>query len=716
VRGGRILVRAFLYVAIVGGGASAAFLPAHADGAVAPGVPTRVVASDATGSSLDVSWSAPVSDGGAAISDYTIQYREVGQLSWSTYAHTASTATTATVTGLSAMSTYVFRVAAKNTAGTGGWNGQESTIDAGAYDSCAVMANGSARCWGKNDVGQLGNNSTTNSSVPVPVWGITGLSPETTAVSVSTGGSHSCAVMADGTVQCWGANFSGQLGNNSTTSSSSPVLVSGISGLTPETTAVSVSTGAYNSCAVMGNGAAECWGNNMGGQLGNNSSTDSLVPVPVQDITGLTPETTAVSVSTSLYHSCAVMANGSVTCWGNNGSGQLGNNSAISSPIPVLAQNITGLIPASTAVIVSTGSFHTCALMGDSTVQCWGANSYGQLGTSSTTSSLIPVLVSGISGLTPEATAINVSTGDSHTCVVMVNGSAQCWGYNSNGQLGNNSTTNSLAPGPVSGITGFASATTAVNVSAGFEHSCAVMADGTATCWGRQRYGELGNNSINTSTVPVHVSNIDGSSNETRVANGTTTGRTLLAAPGTPGRPVIGTRSTTSIAISWAAAAANGSAITSYIVEYSTNTGEWKTISRADPTTLAETVTGLTTGGSYRFRVSAVSDGGTGAPSVVSLAALAARAPGAPGSVSAKSTKVAGQIKVTWKKAALNGAPSASYKVSWLVAGKWTTPVTATGSTYTITKLRPGTYSVKVIATTVEGSTSAIKAGIKLLQ
>ena len=126
------------------------------------------------------------------------------------------------------------------------------------------------------------------------------------------------------------------------------------------------------------------------------------------------------------------------------------------------------------------------------------------------------------------------------------------------------------------------------------------------------------------------------------------------------------------------------------------------------------TVTGLVKGDSYTFRVSAVSAGGTGAPSVVSTPALAASAPGAPESVTGRATKVAGQIAVTWTAAALNGAPRATYKVSWLVGRNWTTPVTATGLAYTITKLKPGTYSVKVTATTVEGSASTTKAGLVL--
>ena len=185
--------------------------------------------------------------------------------------------------------------------------------------------------------------------------------------------------------------------------------------------------------------------------------------------------------------------------------------------------------------------------------------------------------------------------------------------------------------------------------------------------------------------------------------------------PGAPGRPVIGTRTTTSIAILWAAAAANSSPITNYVVEYRRGTGAWRTFTRPTPSSaLSVTVTGLIKGETYTFRVSAVSAGGTGPTSLASAAGLAASDPGAPESVTGKATKVAGEIAVTWTAADLNGAPSATYKVSWLVGDKWTTPVTATGLAYTITKLKPDTYSVRVTATTVEGSATATKTGIVL--
>ncbi len=619
--GVRALVRAILGVAIVATGVSGAILPAHADPAVAPGVPTRVVTSSATPTSLDVSWMTPANDGGAAISDYTVEYRKVGELAWTTVTHTASAATSITVTGLNSDSSYHFRVAAVNSVGTGPWSGQESTIAAGGAHSCAVMADGTAQCWGRNGSGRLGDNTTTNSPVPVPVSGITGLTPATTAVSVSAGAAHSCAVMADGTAQCWGSNVFGQLGDNTTTNSPVPVSVSGIDGLTAATTAVSVSTGGNYSCALMADGTAQCWGSNSYGQLGDNTTTNSPVPVSVSGLTGLTPATTAVSVSTGYAHACALMADGTAQCWGFNTNGQLGDNSTTDSPVPVSVSGITGLTPASTAVSVSSGGNFSCALMADGTAQCWGSNSYGQLGDNSTTDSFVPVSVSGLTGLTPASTAMSVSTGGAHSCALMADGTAQCWGGNGDGELGDNSTTSSPVPVSVSGLIGAAAASTAVSVSAGNYHSCAVMADGTAQCWGDNWAGQLGDNSTTERPVPVPVSDITGSTPSTSLRLATSYGSTLAAArppertqPTRPTQLIVTGRDADWIAIRWGVPADNGGKhIDRYRVNYRPKgSPSWTGFAIVPYSQLHLRVKGLRAGVTYEFQVRAHNANGLG--------------------------------------------------------------------------------------------------------
>ena len=623
MRGVQVLVRAVLGVSIVAAGVSGAVLPAHAQPAVAPGVPTWVVTSNPSSTSIDVAWTAPASDGGAAISDYAIEYRQIGGLAWTAFAHTASTATSITAKGLNSNSSYQFRVAAKNSASRGPWSGPGAAIAVGDYHACAVLADGTVTCWGYGFFGQLGDNLTTDSLVPVQVSNITGSTPALTAVSVSSGGQHSCAVMADGTVTCWGYNGYGQLGNKSNTSSLVPVPVWNITGSTPASIAVSVSTGEYFSCAVMADGSARCWGYNGFGQLGNNTITDSNIPVQVFGITARTPGSPAVSVSAGRNQACAVMADGAATCWGSNNTGQLGDNTTDDSFVPVLVWGLDGTDAGSSAVSVSAGDYQSCAVLADGTVTCWGDNSYGQLGNNSDISSSAPVPVSGITGLTPESTAVSVSTGMFHTCAVMATGTAACWGRDDAGQLGDNTSTDIVmpVPVPVSGIDGLTPATTADNVNVRAYQSCAVKADGTATCWGSDSNGQLGNNDIHSSPVPVQVWILDGSTPATSLRQVSSFGRTLAALPH-PSRPtqlVVTGRDADSIAISWGVSISNGGKhIDLYRVSYRPKgSHSWTAFAIVPYSQLHLRVRGLRAGVTYEFQVRAHNADGLGNPSRV---------------------------------------------------------------------------------------------------
>ena len=301
--------------------------------------------------------------------------------------------------------------------------------------ACATLADGTVQCWGSNGDGQLADGTTIYRLTPVLVSGIT------TATSVSAGGSmsgsHTCAMLADGTVQSWGYNGNGQLGDGTTTDRLTPVLVSGI------TTATSVSAGGGHTCATLADGTVQCWGYNDKGQLGDGTTTHRPTPVLVSGIT------TATSVSTGGAHTCAMLADGTVQCWGYNLDGRLGDGTKTNRLTPVLVSGIT------TATSVSAGGSHNCAMLADGTVQCWGVNVNGQLGDGTTTSSNIPVQVSNIT------TATSVSAGYDFNCATLAGDTVQCWGYNDKGQLGNNATAISNIPVQVLGIT------TTTSVSAG---------------------------------------------------------------------------------------------------------------------------------------------------------------------------------------------------------------------------------------------------------
>jgi alpha-tubulin suppressor-like RCC1 family protein len=204
----------------------------------------------------------------------------------------------------------------------------------------------------------VGYGTYASSRIPVPVTGIS------TATAVATRGYHTCALLASGAVQCWGYNAWGQLGNGTTTNSNTPVTVKGISNAT------AVATGLDFSCALLASGAIQCWGRGAVGELGNGSAEDSSVPVSVAGIS------TAVAITGGGYHACAVLSSGSAQCWGYNNYGQLGNGST-TAPESYTPVRVSGV---SAPVELVAGIVHTCALLSDGAMRCWGGDSEGQLG------------------------------------------------------------------------------------------------------------------------------------------------------------------------------------------------------------------------------------------------------------------------------------------------------------------------------------------------
>jgi alpha-tubulin suppressor-like RCC1 family protein len=382
--------------------------------------------------------------------------------------------------------------------GGGGSGAHADQIAAGGIHTCGLLTGGGIDCWGSSGAGALGNGTTTGpetcgqpntsefcSAIPIPVIGIN------SATAITAAFDYSCALLASRTVDCWGLNRQGELGNGATEGSSIPVAVSGI------TSATAIAAGEQHACAVLADGSIDCWGLNRGGELGNGTTQDSSTPVPVSGITN------ATAITAGVEHTCALLANHRVDCWGVGSVGQLGNGTTTgpencgllsesearsTRPVPV-----TGI---TNATAITAGADDTCALLADGTVDCWGFNEYGQLGNGTITDTSIPVAVSGISN----ATAI--AAGAFHTCTLLVDGRLECWGHNHSGELGNGTTADSSTPVAVSGIN------TATAVSAGLGHSCAVLSSGSLDCWGYNLFGQLGNGTTTNSDVPVPVSGL----------------------------------------------------------------------------------------------------------------------------------------------------------------------------------------------------------------
>lgn len=353
-----------------------------------------------------------------------------------------------------------------------------TAISAGGAHTCALLSGGAVNCWGKNDEGQLGDGTTTNSTSPVLVSGIT------TATAISAGGSHTCALLSSGKVQCWGENSSGQLGNNNatTTPQTTPVtvVVDDGAGTTTDLSGVSsLSAGGTHTCAMLSTiGQLKCWGENKFGQVGNGERPISKKPIAVPGITD------AVAVGAGQRSTC-VLQSGTVLCLGDNEFGQLGNGTNLATSTPSSVGGISG------ATGLTVGRLHACAIVtiaGD--LKCWGANGQGQLGDNSgANSTTTSVSVKLADGSGPLLNAKSVSAGQNHTCAVLDNRSVLCWGEGLLGQLGNGDGSDKSLPFVVDGLSSDI-------VSSGRSHTCSLSSTigsvGSVLCWGNNDSGQLG--------------------------------------------------------------------------------------------------------------------------------------------------------------------------------------------------------------------------------
>lgn len=348
----------------------------------------------------------------------------------------------------------------------------------GSNATCAVLADGTARCWGDNRSGQLGDGSTTSSVTPVDVSGLTD------AVAISTGYEFSCAIRTGGSVVCWGSGTNGHLGNGASDNSSVPVAVSGL------TNAVEIRAGFSTACALRGDGTVWCWG--RGGELGDSTTfSDSNVPVQVPGLTGVEHLAGASHGGTSLSsHTCGVRTDGSAFCWGLNSDGQNGNGTQDSARSPV---EVTG-IDDGTAIAV--GMTHGCVVEGSGT-SCWGSSQLVGDGTVERRFSPVPIASS--------AAFVELTAGFEHTCGRTAAGDVWCWGRNGGGQIGDGL---ELTSGDVRLEPVQADVSGVQLVAAGMFHTCAYDEDDVTWCWGRNEYGERGSGTPGSSertSVPTPV-------------------------------------------------------------------------------------------------------------------------------------------------------------------------------------------------------------------
>jgi alpha-tubulin suppressor-like RCC1 family protein len=332
-------------------------------------------------------------------------------------------------------------------------------ISAGGEHTCAVDRDGAIRCAGFNRRGQLGDGRRVTFGDPQQVHGVTA------AVDVVAGGAHTCASQMDGTVKCWGNNDEGQVGEGSFANDrTTPQVVSGI--LSPK----EMFAGADHTCALLADDTVYCWGFNGEGRLGDNTLLSSPHPRRVVNLTD-TPRKLAHG-----DRGTCVMVDGGARCWGN----QFGMT-------PQLVSGVAN---------ISTGQDHVCKVESDATVMCYGAGSNYQLGNNMNVMQTAPgVDAIGVTG------AREVQTRGHSSCAVMMDGTVKCWGLNDGGRLGVGNTNYQVQmPLPINGLTGI------TKLAMGWEASCALKSDSSIWCWGASYYGHVGDSSYATRTSPVQIS------------------------------------------------------------------------------------------------------------------------------------------------------------------------------------------------------------------
>jgi alpha-tubulin suppressor-like RCC1 family protein len=347
-----------------------------------------------------------------------------------------------------------------------------SFLFAGGNTSCVLDGNLGLACWG-----QVAQPPDTHSS-PVTI----ALSQTPSPGAIAAGDEHICLIRTDRTVACWGNDLAGQLGDGQAVlyvDAQHPVTVTGLDQVS------ALSLGQGFSCALRLDGTVVCWGGDNYGQTGDSSPTWPNLPNTIPGLANVT------AVQAGARHVCAILADRTVVCWGENLSGQLGpGDAAVMRTTPLAVPGLSGV------VALAAGSSHTCALLDTQRVACWGDDRSGQLGVatpSGSTSIATPTLVAGLDHV------VAVAAGNAHTCALLADGTVRCWGAGSEGELGDGLGADRFSPAQVSGLTNV------VQIALGSDQSCARLGDGTIRCWGGNDSGQVGAGFTPLQPTPVRV-------------------------------------------------------------------------------------------------------------------------------------------------------------------------------------------------------------------
>jgi len=375
---------------------------------------------------------------------------------------------------------------------SGGWK----QISTGLDFACGIATSDTVYCWGNNTYGQLGTGTTSNLPKTTPVAvNTSGVLAGKTILSVAAGSQHSCAIASDNQVYCWGNNQIGQLGNNSTQPSATPVAID-TSGVLSGKTVLSIDSKGNNVCVIASDNQAYCWGDSGWGQHGNNNGNYSIVAEPV-DTSGALAGKTLKSISTGVSQVCTIASDDKAYCWGTAVVDPSDGSTAVMNYVPA-AVGTGGVLADKTILSLTSGEFYICAIASDNQVYCWGYNGHGQLGNNTTVSSDEPIAVD-TSGVLNGKTVLAVAAGSTSACAIASDSKTYCWGLGSLGQVSQISDYDSMSTVPVAvDTTGVLAGKNLTSVSTGSYFSCAISMQQQAYCWGINTSGQLGNG-INTS-------------------------------------------------------------------------------------------------------------------------------------------------------------------------------------------------------------------------
>ncbi|MFP2928443.1 RCC1 domain-containing protein [Pyxidicoccus sp. 3LG] len=380
-----------------------------------------------------------------------------------------------------------------------------NSLRAGGSHTCVLFNDGNMRCWGQGTYGQLGYGESNDLGDDESLSTLGNLTLVGRATRITAGGTHTCALLEGGLVRCWVRNQFGQLGYNSTLDVGDGEPIASFGYVNLGGNAVKLAAGLEHTCALLDTGRVRCWGRNQHGQLGYGnieSIGDNEQPWKAGDVNlgGLA----AKDIVAGDFHTCALLTDGRMSCWGHNAHGQLGLSHRSNLGDVAAPNSVAPYFPGGPAMQLSAGKYHTCALLETGAVRCWGGNLVGQTGVGSGgTSYFICTDYNGgneacyyrlqtdpaTTTLNLGARALQMASGGYHNCALLSTGAVKCWGHNQFGQLGINSTqTQYTPPGANVDLGG----STAYQLTVGGMHSCALLSTGKARCWGQGTYGQLG--------------------------------------------------------------------------------------------------------------------------------------------------------------------------------------------------------------------------------